>query len=122
MTLDDGDLAYMRETQAEHRPTPADLSTKSEGPDGMGGRTEVWGPGSPIMIRLDGAEEPPADVASVNQGPLTKITMDLVDVRSGDRITVNPTEVYLIVTDGDPDRWQTAQVVWARRIAFPVRA
>lgn len=123
MPLTPSELAYMRETQAEHRPTPADLTTQTLTPDGAGGRTRVWGAPAPIAVRIDGQpDEIPANIADRFQGGTAyKITTDLVDIRAGDRLTVSATEVYEVVSDGDTDRWATAQVVWAQRVTFPLR-
>lgn len=117
------DLAYMRETQAEHRPTAADLSTRTTVPDGMGGTTASWSDPVPVMVRIDGQpDQVPVNVAErLEGGTAYKVSMDLVDVRAGDRLTVSATEAYEAVSDGDPDRWATAQVVWFRRTAFPAR-
>lgn len=123
MGLTDADLAYMREVQAEHRPTPADLTLQVLAGDGSGGRSRTWSVATPVMVRIDGQpDEVPAAVAERLQGGTAyQIVMDMVDVRSGDRLTVSATEVYELVSDGDPDRWATAQVVWAQRITFPAR-
>lgn len=119
--LTEDDLAYMREVQAEHRPTAATLEAFGVTQDGMGGRTEGWTtPGNPIMVRINGNPDAiPTAVAGRYEGPLAMITMDLVDVRAGSRIVVSPTEVYQVVSEGDMDRWATAQQVVARRVAFP---
>ena len=124
MALDDDDLAYMREVQAEHRPTAATLSLRTAVPDGAGGRTLGWGAGEPVAVRIDGTPDkvPEAVSARLEGGTAVKITMDLLDVRSGDRLTVSASEVYEVISDGDPDAQATAQVVWARRIVFPARA
>lgn len=123
MGLSDADLAYMREVQAEHRTTPADLARQVLAADGSGGRTRTWGAAVPVMVRIDGQpDEIPAAVAERLQGGTAYlIVMDLADVRSGDRLTVSAAEVYELVSDGDTDRWATAQVVWAQRITFPAR-
>jgi len=75
------------------------------------------------MVRIDGRpDEIPANIADRFQGGTAyKITTDLVDIRAGDRITVSATEVYEVVSEGDTDRWATAQVVWAQRVTFPAR-
>lgn len=119
--LTDADLAYMRSTQAEHRPTAAFLESFSRTPDGYGGTTEGWNsPGDPIMVRIDaGPDAIPAAVAARYDGPLAMITMDLIDVRAGSRVWVSATEVYQVVSEGDTDRWATAQRVVTKRIAFP---
>lgn len=115
--LTEADLAYMRETQAESRPTEAELVRRVQGTTPSGGRTDGWQEPEPIMVRLDGQEKnvPPQVTAVVGSGKAVKIVMDLVEVRSGDIIRVSPVEEYQVVTDGDPDEWATAQVVWSRR-------
>lgn len=111
------DLAYMRETQAEARPTAAELVRRSQSGTASGGRTDSWADGEPIQIRLDGKESsiPAQVIALVGSAKAVKIVMDLVEVRSGDVIRVSSVEEYQVVTDGDPDQWATAQVVWAKR-------
>ena len=119
--MTEADLAYMREVQAAFRPTAANLQSRTSGPDGMGGRTDGYGADQPIMVRIDGSPEAiPTEIAGRYQGgSLVMVTADLVMLRSGDRIVVSATEVYQIVSDGDPDRWATAQQVVAERVAFP---
>lgn len=122
--LTDAELAYMRETQAQARPTPATLSRRVTTRSPSGGQVDTWSEAEPVMVRLDGAADriPAAIAARYDVAALAKVTMDITtDVRSGDRLTVTPTEVYQVVTDGDPDRWQTAQVVWANRQGYPPR-
>lgn len=123
--LSDADLAYMRATQAEARPTPATLNRRVTTRTSTGGTTSTYEqPGDPIDVRLSApSDKVPEDLAArYERGDLVKITLDLVyDVRAGDRVTVSATEVYEVVTSGDPDRWTTAQVVWSRRIAYPAR-
>lgn len=118
--LSDEDLAYMRETQAEHRPVEATLKPRNETPDQMGGRTTTEGAGDTVGVRLDGnSNEAPDALQALHGGDLVKVTMDLVPVFQGDTLEVSATEAYEVVTNGDPDRWATAQVVWAVRTAFP---
>jgi hypothetical protein len=118
--LTDDDLAYMRETQAEHRPTEATLRGRTEVPDGMGGTTTGNGAEATVGVRLDGnSNEAPDALQALHGGDLVKVTMDLVPVFQGDTIELSATEAYEVVTNGDPDRWATAQVVWAVRTAFP---
>jgi hypothetical protein len=122
--LDDADLAYMREVQAEHRPTAATLSRQVTTRTPTGGSTSTWDEGTPVDVRLSApTDEVPAALAErYGVAALVKVVLDLVsDVRSGDRLTVSPTEVYQVVTDGTPDRWATAQVVWAVRQTWPSR-
>lgn len=121
--LTEADLAFMRATQADARPTPAELRRRTQAPTASGGRGDTMSDPEPINIRLDGRESmvPPQVLAAVGSAKPVKITLDLVEVRSGDTITVSPTEVYQVVTDGDPDRWATAQVVWAKRTTWAKR-
>lgn len=123
--LDAEDLAYLRATQAEARPTPAELRRKVTARTPTGGTTTTLGDGIPVDVRIDSApDQVPAPMAA-RLGPATpyKVTLDTgVDVRDGDRIDVSPTEQYETVSDGDPDRWATAQTVWARRVTYPPRA
>jgi hypothetical protein len=122
--LNDDDLAYMRATQAEHRPTEAAFSRRVSERTPEGGAVDTWPGSDPIDVRLDGPlDKVPENLADrYENGDLVQITMDLVqDVRSGDRVTVSPTEVYEVVSDGDPDRWATAQIVFGRRITWPPR-
>lgn len=117
------DLAMMRETQALARPTDAELVRVTQGTTPSGGRGNTYADPEPVKVRLDGREkEVPAQVtALVGGGKAVKVVMDLVEVRSGDIIRVGPAE-YQVVTDGDPDEWATAQVVWTRQTKAPPRA
>ena len=121
--LSDEDLAYMREAQAELRPTEAQLHRRIQGTSPSGGRGNDFQPAEPVNVRLDGrAQNVPASVlAVIGSGRPIKVTMDLVEVQSGDELEVSAVERYQIVTDADPDRWATAQVVWAKRTKFPPR-
>lgn len=121
--LTDDELAYMRETQADARPVAAELSRRAQGTSASGGRTDAFQDPEPVDIRLDGRglNVPPAVLATISSGKPIKITMDLVDVQEGDLLKVSDVETYRIVTPGDPDRWATAQVVWAVRTVFPKR-
>lgn len=119
MSVTDDDLAYMRETQAEHRPTQANLVRRTEVSDGMGGTTYQDGPATPVAIRVAPAEDVPEVLADRYGAGLVTITMDLAVVTSGDRITVSPTEAYEVVSDGAIGAWTTAQVVLAHRTAWP---
>lgn len=122
--LDAEDLAFMRETQAETRPTPAELKRRVQGTSPSGGRVDTFQEPDPIQVRLDGQEKnvPDKVTALVGSGKAVKIVMDLVEVRSGDVVVVSPTEEYTVVTDGDPDQWATAQVVWSQRTKEAPRA
>lgn len=119
MALTDDDLAYMRETQAEHRPTQASLVRRTETPDGMGGTTYANGAPTPVAIRVAHAEDVPEVLADRYGAGIVTITMDLATVTSGDRITVSPTEAYEVVSDGAIGAWTTAQVVLAHRTTWP---
>lgn len=118
------DLAYMRSTQADARPTTATLRRKVTGRTATGGTTTTWGAPVQVTVRVDASpDEVPTQMAS-RMGTATpyKIVTDPgVDVRDGDRLEVSPVEAYELVSDGDPDRWATAQVLWARRTTFPPR-
>lgn len=118
------DLAYMRSTQADARPTAAALRRKVAARTATGGTVTTWGNPVPVTVRVDASpDEVPTQMAS-RMGTATpyKIVMDTgLDVRDGDRLEVSPAEAYELVSDGDPDRWATAQVLWARRTAFPPR-
>lgn len=121
MPLDEGDLAYMRQTQAEHRPTAATLRPRAEVPDGMGGTTTSNGDPQPIQIRVAPADDVPEVAADrYGLGVLT-ITLDLVTVTQGDLITVSPTEGYEVVSDGAIGEWTTAQQVLAVRTSWPAQ-
>lgn len=125
MSLSADDLAYMRATAAESRPTTATYQRRVSTRTASGGTTQTYQAGEPIQVRIDGT---PDDVPTVvgdrlQGGTAVKIHLDLLrDVRDGDRIVIDAAEAYEVVTDGDPDRWATAQAVWARRYLFPVRA
>lgn len=121
--LSDDDLAYMRETQEEARPVQAQLRRRVQGTTPSGGRGNDFQDDVPVGIRLDGrALNVPASVlAVIGSGRPIKVTMDLVEVQGGDELVVSDMEVYQIVTEADPDRWATAQVVWAKRTKFPPR-
>lgn len=119
MPLNDEDLAYMRETQAEHRPTLASLRARAEVPDGMGGTTTTEGDPQPIAIRVSQADDVPEAIADRYGVGVVTITMDLAVVTSGDSITVSPTEKYEVVSDGAVGAWTTAQQVYAVRTVWP---
>lgn len=122
MPLDEGDLAYMRETQAEHRPTAASLQARSEVPDGMGGTTtgEAGAP-VPIQVRVSQADEVPEVLAERYGVGVVTVTLDLVTVTAGDSIRVSATEVYEVVSDGAIGEWTTAQQVLAVRTVWPAQ-
>lgn len=121
MTLDAEDLAYMRETQAEHRPTAATLVRRGETSDGMGGYTPEAGEPQPIQVRIAQAEGIPEALADRYQAGLVQITMDLVTVTSGDAIQVSGSEAYEVVSDGAIGEWTTAQTVLASRTTWPAQ-
>lgn len=124
MPLTDDDLAYMRETQAEHRPTEAQLVRQDKGRDALGGKTKTPAPeDSPVAIRISGpGDRVPAALADFAPGELVRITADLVVLRKDDVLKVSATEQYRIVSEGGADpatTWTTAQQLWAVRTKFP---
>lgn len=122
--LSSDELAYMRATQAEARPTPATLQRRLTTRTPTGGSVVGWGVAVPIDVRVKQApdEVPPMLASRYEGGTLSKITLDLVhDVRDGDRVTVSAVEVYEVVSEGAPGAWTTAQIVWARRTVYPAR-
>jgi hypothetical protein len=121
--LDAYDLAYMRETQAEARPTEAELVRMTQGTTPSGGRGNVPATPEPIQIRLDGKEKaiPQVVTALAGSAKPVKVVMDMVDVRGGDIIRVGATD-YQVITDPDPDEWATALVVWTKKVKGPARA
>jgi hypothetical protein len=119
------ELAYMRETQADHRPTEATLSRRTSGRGADGSPEDTWSDGDPVAVRLNSAPDkvPEALASRYGLAGLAKCSMDLVlDVRAGDRLTISPAESYEIVTEGEPDAWTTAQNVWLFRLTYPTRA
>jgi hypothetical protein len=112
--LTDEDLAYMRETQAEVRPTEATVRIATPGgSDGMGGRTApTLSDPEPIQVRVDDNPDVPADLAGRYDVPLVKIVADLVPMPVGSLIAV-PGRTWKVVTTYDVDEWATAQVVYA---------
>lgn len=119
MPLTADELAYMRETQAEHRPTAADLRRRTEESDGMGGTNTTEGDPQPVAIRVSQADSIPEALAERYGAGVVSVTMDLVTVTSGDSLTVTPTEKYEVVSDGAIGAWTTAQEVLAVRTAWP---
>lgn len=118
------ELAYMRETQAAHRPTEATLSRRSSGKDETGGPVDTWSDGEPVAVRLNSSPDrvPEALAQRYGLAGLAKVSMDLVvDVRAGDRLVISPAETYEVVTEGEPDAWTTAQNVWVNRLTYPSR-
>lgn len=117
--LDDEDLAFMRETQAEARPTEADLRRAIPGAsDGMGGVTEAQlGDPEPIMVRVYRnmnlqSNTVPATLGEQYGANLVKLTTDLVNITTGSTVTT-ATRVYEVVSGSSVEDWDTAQVVWA---------
>lgn len=115
----------MRATQSEARPTMANLLRKTSTRSSTGGTVEGWAAPEPVTVRIDGeGDEVPSDLAGRLEGG-TGVKLAIhhgLDIRDGDKLEVDPaSEVYEIITDGDPDRWATAQIVWARRLKFPER-
>jgi hypothetical protein len=121
VALTDEDLAYMRETQGEHRPTQASLIRRTEASDGMGGTTTTDAEPQPVAIRVAPAEDVPEVLAERYGAGVVTITMDLTTVTHGDKITVTPTEAYEVVSDGAIGAWTTAQQVLAVRTAWPAQ-
>jgi hypothetical protein len=122
--LDDADLAFMRATQAEARPTEASLLRRLSTRTPTGGQATGWADPEPVAIRVDGPpDEVPLTLAGrLEGGTAVMLAMDMVeDVRYQDRVVVSPTEVYEVISDGDADGWATAQNVMARRIVRPER-
>lgn len=120
MPLDAEDLAYMRETQAEHRPTAATHQRRAETPDGMGGTDTSDGEPEPVQVRISPADLTRTQSLADQYGAgIVDVTMDLVTVQAGDTITVSPTEVYEVVSDGAIGEWTTAQNVLAVRTTWP---
>src|SRR5690348_14023373 len=108
------ELAYMRETQAEHRPTEATLQRRTATRSPSGGSVDTWSAGEPVQVRIDSAPDKVPDALASRYGiaGLASISMDLVqDVRAGDRLVVSAAEGYEIVTEGEVDAWATAQTV-----------
>lgn len=117
--LTDDDLAYMRATQDDARPTQATLTATQEAPDGMGGTQVTNGAPRAVTVRVANTEKVPEALADRYQAPILTVTLDLLTVSAGDRITVGPDEAYEVVSDGALNTWQTAQQVLAVRIAYP---
>jgi len=124
MALTDAELAYMRETQAEHRPTAAELARRVSVRSPTGGQTDTWAEAEPVQVRIApaGDQVPQALADRYGLEGLAQVTLDLArDVRAGDTLRVSPSEAYQIVTDGEPGAWATAQTVWANRTVRPKR-
>lgn len=121
MSLTADDLAYMRGTQDEARPTPATLVARTETPDGMGGQTTGDSAPVDVTIRVATNERrvPDAILAANVGATVVIITLDLVPVQQGDHIEVSADETYEVVSDGDTAEWTTAQQVYAVRRKWP---
>lgn len=130
--LTQADLAYMRETQAESRPTTLVLQRIRSQRSASGDSTRApVGVAELLQARVwDTPDEVPQALADrFEGGTLVKMSIDIVpDVRSGDLLAtatpdgslgVDPS--YVLVSDGEPDEWATAQIVWARRTDRPAR-
>lgn len=115
--LTDDDLAFMRETQAEARPTEAELIRVTQGATASGGRGETRAAPVPVNVRLDGKEKavPNVVAAVIGSAKAVKVAMDMVPVNVGDIIRVGTAE-YQVITGSDPDEWATTQIVWAKRV------
>lgn len=119
--LDAEDLAYLRETQAEVRPTEVDLYRRTAPQsDGMGGRTGGgWSDPNPIAVRIvqgnQTTDDLPQDVASrYATTDLHKVTADLVTIGDGDHLhDVARGRWWRVVSDGVAQDWSTALQVWA---------
>src|SRR6478609_4915150 len=124
--LTPGDLAYMRSTQAEARPTACTLQRVGTARVAGGESTSVYvGEPVPLNARIwDTPDEVPQQLADRYEGgTLVKLALDMVlDVRAGDELSNDATgAAYELVSEGEPDEWATAQLVWARRIDRPTR-
>lgn len=119
--LTNEDLAYMRGVQQEFRTVSANLFRRTIVPDAFGGEAGTWDSPEPITVRLDEpGDKVPADLAQRwGVADLVKVTTDLVEVGTGDLIVLGPTEAYVVRTSGTPDRWVTAQMVYASRSPVP---
>lgn len=120
------DLAYMRSTQAEARPTTMVLQRYRLGRGPGGDRVSVaHGEPEPLAARVwHEPDDVPAVLADRYEGgTLCKVHMDQVhDVRDGDRLVDAGTgHSYELVSDGEPDAWATSQPTWARRLDRPER-
>lgn len=118
--LDGDDLAYMRSTQAEARPTTATLrpqQAEGNGRSALGGRVlQNADDGDPVAIRIDSEADAPQALATEFGVHLVRITADMVTIKPGDVLKVSEAEQYRIVSDGDMDPWTTAQRLWAVRV------
>lgn len=121
--LDDDDLAYVRETQAEVRPTEVNYYAHTPGAsDGRGGRTNgTWAAAEPLAVRITQVQDsatsddvPTALAARYDVADLVRVTSDLVSLKPGDYLHDQARDRwYAIVTHGLPQDWTTALQVWA---------
>jgi hypothetical protein len=125
--LDADDVAYMRATQDEAMPTTAVLRRQAGVvSDGMGGTTSGSGAPTPIMVRLNMANDKSSggdvpqnlaqkyaatDLVLIHVDP-TDPALNGLPLATQDRITVGTT-VYVVVSEGWSSTWTTAVAVWA---------
>lgn len=112
MPLTPDDLAYMRETQADHRPTEASLVPQASSSTPLGGRNRTGGTGVPIAIRIDSEAKIPESIATEFGVNVVRVTADLVPIVSGDLLVVADVGTFKVVSSGDTDSWTTAQRLW----------
>lgn len=115
MPLTPDDLAYMRETQADHRPTEATLTPQGSASTPLGGRSRGGGAPVPIAIRIDSEAKIPESIATAFGVDAVRITADLVAIATGDLIAAEGA-TYRVVSEGDTDPWTTAQRLWAVKV------
>lgn len=115
-------LASMRAQQTEALPGLCNISAKTEVPDGMGGRTEVWvTTGTDVPCRLSPLQVMGADVEAVVmerfQGrSLWQLTIPVTQPITGlERVTVDGID-YEVVQARDGAQWETARRVIVARI------
>lgn len=123
--LDDGDVAYMRETQADVRPTAADFYPWSDRvPDGLGGHITGFpdlDDGQPVQVRIvrvndnTSSDDLPSDLAGkYGASDLRKVAMDLVTVKAGDLLhDLDRDRWYELVSGVETQEWTTAHITWA---------
>lgn len=121
--LDDADLAYLRETQTEVRPTEAELfvpATRTK--DALGGQiTTVVADGQPLQVRITTVNTRSAGHESVLSAladrygitDLRKVRSDLVSIPVGSLL--HDTELgrwYQVVAAPEAQEWTTAALVY----------
>lgn len=119
MPLTDDDVAYMRATQADARPSPGTLRLPTRTSDGRGGTTTTWqdaATGTPITVRIQDNPDVPQALADRYQVALVKITTDLVDVPEGAKIDALGNH-YQVVSVSTVQPWTTALVLFAQQVA-----